>query len=379
MNDNKDSNSTNPLESTADSLAMCINTFASVGLQLTSNLVILGGKAIWQVVELTSDVIGIVFRVATGNYEYENEYREGYCLEVANTKENKLLNIDKNKIEEYKTNAIDVEYMPIESLDLASIPTMCKFKEVNVAKIDNLKICLGIGGNNQKVYFDMLNSHLLICASARWGKSSLVTCMMVSFLLFHGGYKVKFLLCDYKRADIKRFEGCNGVQGKCSVNDFEFKEQIKWLYKQADERAIILEESGYMNVIEYNASNKTKIPYIIFVIDELPQVMQDKDAKEMLHMAMAKLPYAGIYFICITQDCSKETIGKMKMNVSQKIGLHVSDKTDSDMVIRGANLEEIRDRGRCKIDDGELTEFQSFFLDKNEVEAYLKGFKKGVN
>ena len=120
MADNKENNSTssNPLESTADSLAMCINTFASVGLQLTSNLVILGGKAIWQVVELTSDVIGIVFRVVTGNYEYENEYREDYCLEVANTKENKLLNINKNKIEEYKTNAIDVEYMPIESLDI---------------------------------------------------------------------------------------------------------------------------------------------------------------------------------------------------------------------------------------------------------------------
>jgi hypothetical protein len=386
MADNKDNNtSSNPLESTADSLAMCINVFASCGLQLASNIVILGSKATWQVVELVSDVVGIVsdvvgivFRVVTGSYEYENEnnYNENYLLEVANTKENKLLNIDKSKIEEYRTNAIDVEYMEIEPFDMSAIPTMCKYKNINVAKLGNLKVCIGIGENNQKICLDMLEGHLLIGGMARKGKSSLVSNIILSLLLNHKK-KVKLILSDFKRADVKRFEGCEGVHGKCSINAEEFLLQIKWLRKQANERSAILEKSGFSNLIEYNENAKVIIPYFLFVVDEIPMVMQNEECKKQLHLMMCELPYVGIYTICITQDCSKETIGKMKMNASQKIGLRVNDNTDGNMLMKGAELEEIRTIGRCKIDDGggEFTEFQSFYLDRLEIGKYLKILK----
>ena len=57
---------------------------------------------------------------------------------------------------------------------------------------------------------------------------------------------------------------------------------------------------------------------------------------------MSKVAYTGIYFILATQDCSKNTIGRCKMNCSQTIGFGTRDKTDGDLLMPGAGLENIK-------------------------------------
>ena len=242
-----------------------------------------------------------------------------------------------------------------------------------------LKTCVGINIEGEKVWFDMLSSHLLIGGMARRGKSSLIRSIIMGLMMSYTPNEVKFLLCDYKRADVKLFERYKHSIGKCSTNKEEFLKQIEWLYKQKEKRVELLEKYDEMNVVDYNNNPniQEKIPYIIFVVDELPQVMDDEKCQRKLHLAMSELTYIGIYFILATQDCSKNVIGRCKMNCPQTFGFQTRDETDSKLLMPSGNLQDIRILGRCKYDDmGEIREFQTYFATVEDVKQKLEHLKK---
>jgi len=280
-------------------------------------------------------------------------------------------------------NIIKYKYEPLSSQDEVSFKTFKLGNKLIYEYIEGdkkgLKSCVGIDINGEKVWFDMLNSHLLIGGMARRGKSSLIRSILLGFMLSYTPNEVKFLLCDYKRADVKLFERYKHSIGKCSTNKEEFLKQIEWLYKQKERRVELLEKYDELNVVDYNNNPNTqlKIPYIIFVIDELPQVMNDEECQKALHLAMSELTYIGIYFILATQDCSKNVIGRCKMNCSQTFGFRTRDKTDSELLMPSGELQDIRVKGRCKFDDmGEVRELQTYFATVEDVKGKLKHLKK---
>lgn len=387
MADNKENNSTssNPLESTADSLAMCINVFASCGLQLASNIVILGSKAIWQVVELTSDVIGIVFRVVTGNYEYENNYNENYLLEVANTKENKLLNINKNKIEEYRTNAIDVEYLPLDPLIFSELPTKVKYKSKYGDTENTLKCYVGVTGYNKPLCIDFYEyGSLLTGGMSRWGKTSLILSMLTSLMERYNHNYLRIILVDYKMVDLTYLDEYEHVMNKCIVDNIKFYQMLDWVENQIKIRSEEFRPYKIQNIQNYNKRVKgAKMQPIIIVIDELAKLFNDLDetkAKSLRKRISSVLSVSmafGIYWVVSTQELSRETLGKMKNNFGQRIGFKTADSDATDLIIKGAELHEIKFPGRAKLETSEgITEFQSYFIELEEVEGYLKDFKK---
>ena len=82
----------------------------------------------------------------------------------------------------------------------------------------------------------------------------------------------------------------------------------------------------------------------------------------------------GIYFILASQDFTKDTIGKCKMNCSQIVGFHTLDETDSTTLIgKDHNLQDINIKGRCKIKNSEgIVETQIFYLEEDKIEELLK-------
>lgn len=273
-------------------------------------------------------------------------------------------------------NIVKYEYVPL--IDEKGIFNIFKIKDKYVYQYiegdkAGLKVCIGIDTQGNYVWLDMCNSHLLVGGMARWGKSSVINTIITSYMLTYTPNEVRFLFCDYKVSDVKFFDRYKHSIGNCSTNKEQFLAQLKWLEKEGEKRAIELHKSGWRNIIKYNEKSETKMSYIIFVIDELPQVTQDNTCMEKLHLVMSRYAYAGFYFICATQDCSKNVIGRMKMNCSQTIGFHTRDKTDSDLLMPNASLEDIRIKGRCKFDgNGDIVELQSFYLEEEEIEELLK-------
>ena len=272
-------------------------------------------------------------------------------------------------------NIVKYEYIPVgEWEDIEMELNKVKYTFIEGEK-EGVKAFIGYDLEGNLKNFDMLEGHTIVGGASRWGKSSFLNVFITNITKTYTRNEVCFLGCDYKKADVYYFRNYNNFLGM-STNKKEFMDQIKWLEKEMNKRADILDEANCRNVINYNKKHDVKISYIIVVIDELVQVVSDKDCKDKLHLIMSKCASYGIYFLLATQDCTKETIGRCKMNCSQIIGFHTFDQTDSDTLIgKGYDLQDINVKGRCKIKNSEgIVETQIFYLEEDEIEEMLKPY-----
>ena len=297
-----------------------------------------------------------IYRLVTGRkFEDNIEVLEGDIMEVE--------------------NIVKYEYIPTEEIkDMSKEMNVIKFIFIEGEK-EGIKACIGYDIEGNLKIFDMLEGHAMVGGASRWGKSSFLNVFITNITKTYTRNEVCFLGCDYKKADVYYFRNYNNFLGM-STNKKEFMDQMKWLEKEMNKRADILDEANCRSAINYNKKHDTKISYIIVVIDELVQVVSDKDCKDKLHLIMSKCASYGIYFLLATQDCTKETIGRCKMNCSQIVGFHTFDHTDSDTLIgKGYDLQDINVKGRCKIKNSEgVVETQIFYLDEDKMDEMLKPY-----
>ena len=271
-------------------------------------------------------------------------------------------------------NIVKYEYHPVDNFEQIGLKDKIIFTYTEGEK-EGVQAFIGYDLDNNLKSFDMLEGHTMVGGASRWGKSSFLNVFITNITKTYTRNEVCFLGCDYKKADVYYFRNYNNFLGM-STNKKEFMAQIKWLEKEMSKRADILDEANCRNVISYNEKHDIKISYIIFVIDELIQVVNDKECKEILHTIMSRCASYGIYFLLATQDCTKETIGRCKMNCSQIVGFHTFDQTDSDTLIgKGYDLQDINVKGRCKIKNSEgVVETQIFYLDEDKMDEMLKPY-----
>ena len=271
-------------------------------------------------------------------------------------------------------NIVKYEYHPVDNFEQIGLKDKIIFTYTEGEK-EGVQAFIGYDLDNNLKSFDMLEGHTMVGGASRWGKSSFLNVFITNITKTYTRNEVCFLGCDYKKADVYYFRNYNNFLGM-STNKKEFMDQMKWLEKEMNKRADILDKANCRNVINYNKKHDTKISYIIVVIDELVQVVSDKDCKDKLHLIMSKCASYGIYFLLATQDCTKETIGRCKMNCSQIVGFHTFDQTDSDTLIgKGYDLQDINVKGRCKIKNSEgVIETQIFYLDEDKMDEMLKPY-----
>lgn len=278
--------------------------------------------------------------------------------------------------EDVAMDKIEYTFIPLEELEFKNVIDY-SFLEGDK---EGLKVCVGYDiENNSPVWVDVTESHLLVAGASRWGKSNVINVLVTGLMLSYTPNELRFVLCDYKNADMKQFERYKHVLGSVATNKEELSSHFSFIKREMTKRSKILAKADCLNIIKYNKKFEKKMTYIIFIIDELVQVTTDKNIAKELHEIMSKCASYGIYFIIASQDCSKEVIGRCKINISHTIGLHTRDKTDGDLIIKNGNLEDIKVKGRAKYDCGDLVEFQSFYISEEQIKRLLEPLKKVDN
>ncbi|MDD3655565.1 MAG: DNA translocase FtsK [Atribacterota bacterium] len=218
-----------------------------------------------------------------------------------------------------------------------------------------LPIVLGkdIGGKN--IIADLVElPHLLIAGSTGSGKSVCLNTIILSLVYRFGPEMVKFLIIDPKRVELNIYNGIPHLITPIVTNTKKVDKVLNWAISEMERRFKIFAEVGVRNLKGYHdyiksiKSEETNLPYIVFIIDELADLMLSSPVKvEEALCRLAQMTRAtGIHLIIATQRPSVDIItGSIKINFPSRIAFAVSTQVDSRTILDVNGAEKLLGNG----------------------------------
>ena len=355
----------NPLEPVADAVLVATSLFLELGVKSICNLTILTSKAIGQIV----------------NYLFEDKPKYesfNYETEVATT--NNLFNLQDKVKECTNINYLptkEYSFMELENVNFEGLPSRANYTSNKPPKnlFSTLEAYVGVNehGKIQKIDFYKEGS-LLVAGMSRWGKTSLILSMFTSLVETYPKEYLRIVLADFKGIDLVHLSKSNNVIS-CVENIEGFNKMLDWVEEQIEKRKKYFQENKIQKIKAWNTKFNNIMQPVVIIIDEIAVMFNsfnDKKYADNMRNRLARIISIsmgyGIYWVVCTQELSRETLGKMKNNFGQRIGFHTADKDATDLIIKGAELENIKFPGRAKIETSQgITEFQSYYIELDSV------------
>jgi S-DNA-T family DNA segregation ATPase FtsK/SpoIIIE len=228
------------------------------------------------------------------------------------------------------------------------------------AEFQNIKtplaIALGQNVAGQPITTDLAQMpHLLIAGTTGAGKSVCVNSIVACLILRNTPDQVKFVMVDPKRVELTGYNGIPHLVAPVVVDLDRVVGTLKWAMREMDNRYKRLADLGVRNIEEYNKKvmagrdeGAEKIPYIVFVIDELADLMMlSPDETEKGITRLAQLARAtGIHMIIATQRPSVDVVtGLIKANFPARVAFAVASGTDSRVILDTTGAERLLGQG----------------------------------
>lgn len=273
--------------------------------------------------------------------------------------------------------------VPNQKTALVSLQEILDSKEFKTRN-HNMTIALGkdVAG---KIWFADLPKmpHLLIAGTTGSGKTVCVNTVLMSLLYQNTAETLRMIMVDPKRVELTLYNGIPHLLTPVITNVHKTINALKWTIGEMERRFEVLAGAGCRDITSYNAKHpQTKIPYIVFVIDELADLMAsaagDVEAGIIRLAQMARA--VGIHLIVATQRPSVDVItGLMKANIPARIAFSVASLIDSRTILDGPGAEKLLGRGDMLFLTSELSKpvrIQGAFVSEEElknVAEYLQG------
>lgn len=190
--------------------------------------------------------------------------------------------------------------------------------------------------------------HLLVAGATGSGKSVCLNVLLMSLLYGYGPDDLKLILVDPKRVEFTGYNGIPHLQAPVVTDVDRTVNALKWTIREMDRRFDVLSKFGARDIASYNERSDEKMPYLVFVIDELADLMvQAQSSVEGPIVRIAQMARAvGIHLVLATQRPSVDVItGIIKANVPARIAFAVASATDSRTILDQTGAEKLLGRG----------------------------------
>lgn len=383
MSDNK-----NILEPLVDCVLESGILISTTLIKAVSNLSIFLLRASWDGIETISEIL---YKPNNKQLDYENTNSSiltgQECFLQSNLTSTSLsltnnADIDISYGEKSPTRPDFPNYLNLGSFDNYTLPEKCSYESLKKDINNTLKCYVGVNIRGVQEIDFFKDGSLLVGGASRWGKTSLLYSILLSLMDRYDSEYLKIVLVDFKQVDLVRLDKYKHVVSDCITDINRFKSLLSWIENECNNRAKLFRNYDVANIQEFNNLNTNKLQPLIIVIDEIAQILtgdkkETDEVKSWLHRIICKCMAFGIYFIVCTQELSRDTLGKMKINFTQSAGVKCADKTASDLIIKNGNLEDITVKGRCKIDNSDgITEFQSYLVTIDDFRKTLHDKRK---
>ncbi|HSR89140.1 MAG TPA: DNA translocase FtsK 4TM domain-containing protein [Candidatus Udaeobacter sp.] len=272
--------------------------------------------------------------------------------------------------------------VPNQKVAMVTLRELLESPEFKNPERHNMMMALGkdVAG---KVWFgDLLKMpHLLVAGSTGSGKTVCINTILLSLLYQNTAATLRMIMVDPKRVELTMYNGIPHLLTPVITDAAKTVNALKWTIGEMDRRFTILADAGKRDIGSYNKTAAEPLPYIVFVIDELADLMAMAASEvEAGIIRLAQMARAvGIHLIVATQRPSVEVItGLMKANIPARIAFSVASLVDSRTILDSAGAEKLLGRGDMLFLTADLSQpkrLQGAFVSEEEMKRVVDKLK----
>ncbi len=271
--------------------------------------------------------------------------------------------------------------VPNEKVAMVTLKELLESKEFT-DRPHNMHIALGKDVAGKVWFADLLKMpHLLIAGATNSGKTVCINTVILSLLYQNSPENLRFIFVDPKRVELTLYNGIPHLLTPVITDSAKTVNALKWTIGEMERRFDMLAKAGRRDIQSYNKLAEEKLPYIVFVIDELADLMATAASEvEAGIIRIAQMARAvGIHLIVATQRPSVEVItGLMKANIPARIAFSVASLVDSRTILDCSGAEKLLGRGDMLFLTADLSKpkrVQGAFVSEEEMKRVVDNIK----
>lgn len=253
---------------------------------------------------------------------------------------------------------------------------------------DTSKLTLALGRDvSGKAWFEDLAKmpHLIVAGATNSGKSVCLNTIIVSLLYQNHPEDLQIIMVDPKRVELTAYNNIPYLLTPVITDVNKTINALKWCLTEMDRRFDALAKKGRRNISAYNAALKpgeTKMPYLIFIIDELADLMvaAKKDVEAAIIRLAQMARAVGIHLILATQRPSTDVItGLIKANMPARIAFAVASQIDSRTILDSGGAEDLLGQGDMLLSTPNISQpkrLQGAYLSDIEIKRVIRAIKE---
>jgi len=266
-------------------------------------------------------------------------------------------------------------------------------------KFANMKLPMFLGKDSagEPLIADLTQMpHALIAGTTGSGKSVCINTIIMSFLYTKKPGELKLVLVDPKMVEMSQFKDIPHLMCPVVTEMTKAAAILEWACGKMDERYELLAEAGCRDIASYNdlpweelkerfrpgtpeeeARIPRKLPYMVFVIDELADLMMTaKEVESYIIRIAQKARAVGIHLILATQRPQANVVtGLIKSNMPCRISFKVASGMDSRIVLDSKGGELLLGHGDMLYlspRSSKLTRAQGTLVDDQEIRRVVR-------
>jgi S-DNA-T family DNA segregation ATPase FtsK/SpoIIIE len=314
-------------------------------------------------------------------------------------------------------SAIGIE-VPNRDRDLITLGDVLRSPEAE-AQQHPLGVGIGVDISGNSVMVNLATMpHLLIAGATGSGKSVTMNGIVTSIVARATPAQVRMILVDPKRVELNHYDGAPHLLTPVVTDPKRATEALAWTVKEMEQRYERLALLGYRNIDTYNqavregtvrnvsALKHTKaveasdagsdgpsgaqaaeggsaplwepLPYILFVIDELADLMMvaPRDVEGHIVRIAQMARAVGIHLIVATQRPSVDVVtGLIKANIPSRIALAMATQADSRTILDQGGAEKLVGHGDMLFMPANASKphrIQGCYIDEAEIEKVIE-------
>jgi S-DNA-T family DNA segregation ATPase FtsK/SpoIIIE len=241
--------------------------------------------------------------------------------------------------------------------------------------------------------------HMLIAGTTGSGKSVCMNSILMSWLYTKRPDELKLVLVDPKMVEMSQFAEIPHLMCPVVTESARAAAIMEWAVERMEERYELLKEAGVQNIGAYNAIEEEdlydrfeaeteeekariprQLPYLVFVVDELADMMMTcKEVEHAIVRIAQKARAVGIHLILATQRPQANVVtGLIKSNMPCRASFKVASGMDSRIVLDCKGAELLLGQGDMMFltpHTSEVVRAQGTLVEDSEIRRVVKFLK----